>query len=152
MTVETVSKTTQPSVTRIFDDNIGRVWKMWADPALVKKWHGFTGYTAPVIEMDFRIGGKYLTCMRSPNGVESWSAGVYREIIPSSLLVFTHAKGKAVPESHYGPIENISSEEVVMVTFEGLGGRTRMTLRHGAGPQAWNQSLDKFSAALMELE
>ncbi len=150
MIIDTASKATQPVVTRIFHANIGRVWKMWTDPTLVKRWHGFTGYTAPVIEIDFRIGGKYLTCMRSPNGVESWSAGVYREIVPSTRLVFTHAKGKAVPQSHYGPIEKIPSEEVVTVTFEGFDDRTMMTLRHGAGPQAWNQSLDKLSAALMK--
>src|SRR5438093_2639823 len=72
---------------------------------------------------------------------------------------FAQAKGNIVPASHYGMPAGIPLELVVTVTFEDLGGKTRMTLRHAGFPvglhrdmagQGWSESFEKLAASLME--
>ena len=41
--------------------------------------------------MDIRPGGAYRLCMRSPEGVDHWKRGVYREIVAPERIVFTFA-------------------------------------------------------------
>ena len=150
-------------IARTFDAPRERVWKAWTDPEQAKRWWGPTGFTAPFIKIDFRVGGKYLFCMRSPDGKDYWSTGTYREIVPKQKFVatdsFADAKGNIVPASHYGMPAEIPLELVVTVTFEDLGGKTRMTLRHAGFPvgphrdmagQGWSESFEKLAASLTE--
>src|SRR5437773_7933520 len=69
-------------IVRVFDAPRERVWKAWTDPDRVKSWWGPRSFTAPFAKIDLRVGGKYLYCMRSPDGKDYWSTGVYREIVP----------------------------------------------------------------------
>jgi uncharacterized protein YndB with AHSA1/START domain len=102
--------------------------------------------------------------MQSPefnDGRPIWSTGVYREIVPLERIVttdsFADADGNVVPATHYGMAEDFPLEMLVTVTFEDLGGKTKMTLRHeglpagemleGAGT-GWNESFDKLAEAL----
>ena len=55
-------------VTRIFDAPVELVWKAWTEPERVMRWWGPKGYTSPAASIDFRVGGKYLWAMRSPEG------------------------------------------------------------------------------------
>ncbi|WP_052759761.1 SRPBCC family protein [Paenibacillus sp. DMB20] len=78
-------------ITREYDYPLELVWKAWTDPTLVMKWWGPTNYTSPRCEIDFREGGKYVFCMRTPitqGGIESYSAGVYKKIVPMERLEF----------------------------------------------------------------
>jgi uncharacterized protein YndB with AHSA1/START domain len=99
--------------------------------------------------------------MRSPEGREFWSTGVYREIVEPTHLVYTDSfadeKGNVVPASHYGMEGDWPLELLVTVTFEEVGGKTRMTLRHAGIPAGkmkelceigWNESFDKLSEYL----
>ena len=103
----------------------------------------------------------YLFCMRSPEGQDFWSTGVYREIIPLEKIVctdsFADENGNVVPASHYGMGEDFPLEMQVTVTFEEQDGKTKMTLRHEGLPpgtmrdmtdQGWNQSFDKLAEAI----
>jgi uncharacterized protein YndB with AHSA1/START domain len=149
-------------ITRLFDAPRELVWKAWTDPAHVKRWWGPKTYTAPVFKMDFREGGTYLYCMRSPEGKDYWGTGVYREIVPGRRIVctdsFADERGNPVPASHYGMAGDWPAELVVTVTFEELEhGRTKLTLRHVGIPAGqmseltavgWNESLDKLSENL----
>lgn len=79
-------------ITREYDYPVELVWKAWTDPTLVMKWWGPTNYTSPRCEIDLREGGKYVFCMRAPDthgGLESYSAGVYKKIVPMERLEFT---------------------------------------------------------------
>jgi uncharacterized protein YndB with AHSA1/START domain len=148
-------------LTRVFDAPRERVWKAWTNPEEFKRWWGPKVFTAPVSKMDLRVGGKYLSCMRSPDGKDYWSTGVYREIVPMSKLIFTDSfadeKGNVVPASYYGMPGDLPLEFLVTVTFEEVGGKTKMTLRHGGFPtgpqramagQGWNESFDKLAAVV----
>jgi len=157
------AKASELVIARTFDAPRERVWKAWTDPEQAKRWWGPKGFTAPFIKIDFRVGGKYLFCMRSPEGKDYWSTGVYREIVPPEKFVatdsFADPKGKVVPASYYGMDADFPLELLWTVTLEDLGGKTKMTLRHSgfpAGPartgaeQGWGESFEKLAASLTE--
>ena len=157
-----VAKNTEELViTRIFDAPRELVWKAWKDPELMKRWWGPKNFTAPVIKIDFRVGGKYLYCMRSPEGQDFWSTGVYREIVEPERIVyidsFADENGTKVPPSHYGISGDWPAEFLVTVTFEEHEGKTKMTLSHAGIPAGqmsdmaqagWNESFDKLAQSL----
>jgi uncharacterized protein YndB with AHSA1/START domain len=145
------------TITRIFDVPRELLWKAWTDPGLFMRWWGPKNFTSPVSRMDLRVGGSYLNCMRSPEGQEYWSTGVYREIVPAERMVLTDSfsdeKGNVVPASHYGMAGEWPLELLVTVTFEETGGKTKMILRHEGVPAGimreqteagWNESFDKL--------
>jgi uncharacterized protein YndB with AHSA1/START domain len=125
------------------------------------RWWGPKDFTSPVCKIDLRVGGKYLYCMRSPEGQEFWSTGVYREIVPPERLVVTDSfadkDGNVVPASDYGLGDDFPLELQVTVTFEEHQGKTKMTLHHSGIPAGeiremteagWNQSFDKLGESL----
>jgi uncharacterized protein YndB with AHSA1/START domain len=148
-------------ITRVFNAPRELVWKAWTEPEHLMRWWGPKGYTAPACRIDLRVGGKYHFCMRSPEGKNYWSTGIYREIIEPERIVctdsFADEHGNPVPASHYGMPGDWPDELLVTVTFEDDEGKTRMTLRQvgipagemkemaGAG---WNESFDKLAATL----
>ena len=146
------------TITRIFDAPREKVWKAWTAPEEVKKWWGPKNFTAPVSKIDLRVGGKYLSCMRGPDGKDYWSTGVYRELVPMERIVVTDSfadeKGNVVPASHYGMTGDFPLELLVTVTFEQLGNKTKMVLRHEGIPSGmmreltetgWSESFDKLA-------
>jgi uncharacterized protein YndB with AHSA1/START domain len=148
-------------IIRIFDAPRELVWRAWTDPEHFKRWWGPKTFTCPACEIDFRIGGKYLNCMRSPDGKDYWTTGVYREIVPLEKIVYTDSfadeKGNTVPASYYGMPGVWLEESVVTITFEEYEGKTKMTLRHTGIPSGqlsndtmlgWNESFDKFAESL----
>jgi uncharacterized protein YndB with AHSA1/START domain len=149
------------TITRIFDAPREQVWKAWTKPEQVKRWWGPKVFTAPFIEIDLRVGGRYLYAMRSPEGKDFWSTGVYREIVPLERIVatdsFADEKGNIVPASRYGMAADWPRELLVTVTFDEQDGRTKLTLRHAGIPPGemrdlakagWNESLDKLAESL----
>ncbi|MGI0009846.1 MAG: SRPBCC family protein [Nitrosopumilaceae archaeon] len=147
-------------ITRIFDAPRELVWKAWTDPEHMKRWWGPKDFTAPFCKIDFHVGGVYLFCMQSPDGMNYWSTGIYREIIPLEKIVMTNSfadeKGNIVPATHYGMDGDIPLEMLVTVTFEEGDGRTKMTMRHVGIPAGiirdsnvgWNTSFDKLAESL----
>ncbi len=148
------------TITRLIDAPVALVFKAWSDPALVMKWWGPGGFTAPTIKIDFRVGGKYLFCMRSPDGQDFWSTGMFKEIVPMQRIVWTDsfadAKGNIVPAAQYGIPGDFPEETEVTILFEAVGNRTKLTLQHAGLPNqmsemtlsGWTESLVKFDAAV----
>lgn len=156
-------------ISRTFDAPRERVWKAWTDPEQVVKWWGPRTFTIPVCKMDFRVGGRVFSCMRSDQGPEIWQkgiycTGVYKEIVPMEKIVctdcFADEHGNVVPASYYGMEGDFSLEMLVTVTFEVYqGNKTKITLRHSGLPagehlegvdQGWNESFDKLAERLCE--
>lgn len=150
-------------ITRVFDAPRKRVWKAWTEPESMMRWWGPKGFTCPVCRIDLRVGGAYLNCMRSPEGQDYWSTGVFREIVPPERLVYTDSfadeKGRVVPATHYGMTAAYPLEMLVTVTFEELEGKTKFTLQHAGLPPedlddcraGWSQSFDKLAEVLAQL-
>ncbi|MCL4501220.1 MAG: SRPBCC domain-containing protein [Deltaproteobacteria bacterium] len=152
---------TELVIERIFEAPRERVWQSWTTPELVKRWWGPKDFTGPYADIDLRVGGKYLFCMRSPDGKDFWSGGVYRAIAPLEKIVvtdhFTDEKGNIVPAAQYGLAGDWPLELMVTVTFEEQDGKTKMTLHHlgipagenlAAAREGWSQSFDKLAEIL----
>lgn len=148
-------------ISRTFDAPREVVWRAWTEPERIMRWWGPKGFTAPVCTIDLRVGGRYLNCMRSPEGQDFWSTGEYREIVPPKRLVcsdsFADEQGNVVPATHYGMGPDFPLELQVTVTLEEDQGTTLMTLRHVGLPAGemsemcktgWNESFDKLADSL----
>ncbi len=149
------------TITRTFNAPPERVWKEWTNPDLYTCWWGPKDYSAPYAKIDLRVGGKYLSSMRGPDGKEFWSTGTYKEIVEPNRIVMTDSfadeHGHIVPASYYGMGSDIPLELEVEVTLEDLGGKTRLILEHCGLPegeiveltrQGWNESFDKLDDCL----
>jgi uncharacterized protein YndB with AHSA1/START domain len=127
-----LKETERMVVTRVFDAPRELVWKAWTDPKYVKQWWGPKGCTAPFCEIDFRVGGKFLFCMRMPDGQEGWNGGEYHEIVPHEKIVssmyFADSKGNKLDPAELG-IEHEAIEGAHdVILFEDLGnGQTKLT-------------------------
>jgi len=154
-------------ITRTFEAPRELVWRAWTDPVIMRQYWGPKGFTSPACEIDLRVGGKYLACMRSPDGMDYWSTGTYREIVPLERIVatdsFADPEGNIVPASYYGMSGDWPVEMLVTVTFEGQGNTTKLTLRHSGIEgftekdmqdmrQGWDETLDKLEGVLEELK
>ena len=154
-------KTQELVITRTFDAPRKLVWQAWTETGRLVRWWGPKGFTAPVCTIDFRVGGKYLNCMRSPEGQDFWSTGVYREIVAPERIVFSDSfadeAGNVVSAAHYGMDPDFPLELQITVTLAEDAGKTRMTLRHVGIPPGtmremceagWNESFDKLADSL----
>ena len=165
MTKNTVNEIERMVVTRIFDAPRELVWKAWTDPQYVMQWWGPKGFTAPVCKIDFRVGGKFLCCMRSPDGQEGWNGGEYHEIVPHEKVVysmyFADSNGYKVDPAELG-IEHEAIEDARdVVIFEDYGnGQTKVTLignetiedaKNSGQLEGWNEVLDKVAAVVAGL-
>ena len=152
-------------VTRIFDAPRELVWKAWTDPNYVMQWWGPKGWTAPVCKIDFRVGGRFLCCMRGPDGTEGWNGGEYFEIVMHEKIVysmyFADADGNKIDPAQYGIEHEALDDAHDVVTFEEFGdGQTKVTLignesmesaKNSGQLEGWNQTLDKVAAVVAGL-
>ena len=140
-------------LTRVFDAPRRLVFEAWTEPEHLERWQGAPrGFTVTAHEVDLRPGGPYRVCMRSPEGVDHWLQGVYREIVEPERLVFTHAWLDA--EGKPG------NETLVTITLTERGGKTELTLHQTAfesvesrdGHRAgWTSTFDRLAEYLANL-
>jgi uncharacterized protein YndB with AHSA1/START domain len=115
--------------------------------------------------MDFRVGGKFLCCMRAPDGKDYWNGGEYHEIVLHQRIVFSlyfsDSKGNKVDPEHYGIEHEAIDDAHDVVTFEDFGnGQTKLTYignesmedaRNSGQVEGWKQTLDKFAEVVAGL-
>jgi uncharacterized protein YndB with AHSA1/START domain len=133
-------------VSRMIDAPRALVFAAWTDPRQVPRWWGPKGYVTTFSEMDIRQGGAYRLCMRSPEGVDRWKRGVYREIVAPERIVFTFAWEDSV--------DLPGNELLTIVTFEEFGAKTRLTLKQhlfetvesrDSHETGWTSCLERFA-------
>ncbi|HTZ72277.1 MAG TPA: SRPBCC domain-containing protein [Candidatus Aquilonibacter sp.] len=165
MTKSTVNEKERMVITRVFDAPRALVWEAWTNPKYVMQWWGPNGFTAPACEMDFRVGGKFRCCMRTPDGQEFWNGGEYHEIVLHEKIVysmyFSDSKGNKVEPEHYGIEHEAIDDAHDVVIFEDFGnGQTKVTLignepmesaKDSGQLEGWNQQLDKLAAVVAGL-
>ena len=152
-------------LTRVFDAPIDAVWKAWTDPQQVMRWWGPTGFTSPSCKIDFRVGGKFLFCMRAPKdfqgGQDFYTAGVYKKIVPLKLIEFTQAladkDGNRVDPATMGMPPDFPREIPSALAFKRVGNKTELTaIEYGwtvgqmrdMSEAGLSQCLDKLAAML----
>ncbi|WP_264714530.1 SRPBCC family protein [Limobrevibacterium gyesilva] len=143
-------------ISRTFAAPRALVFKAWSSAEHMKRWFSPEGYTVPAAEIDFRPGGVCAICMRSPEGQDIWSKGVYIEISPPDRLVFT--SGVAIGDSPKFTARTT-------VTFEDDGAGTRMTVHQAydihdesflaavaGAPEGWRTTLDKLEQEVARIQ
>lgn len=160
METKTEKGTKAVTIKRTFDLPITTVWQAFTDSEKMKSWWGPAGFTCPSSTIDLKPGGKYLHCMRSPEGQDFWSTGIYKEIIPYQKLVctdsFSDEKGNIISASELGMPGEWPRELLVTVTFKETNGKTEIDILQESIPvemfddciTGWQQSLDKIEKKL----
>lgn len=105
--------------TRVFDAPRELVFAAWTDPKHLVQWWGPTGFTTTVRSIEVRPGGIWRFVMHGPDGRDYENRIVYDEIVKPERLVYSHGGGEEVEPVQFR----------VTVTFEDLGGKTRLTMR-----------------------
>jgi uncharacterized protein YndB with AHSA1/START domain len=132
-------------ITRIFDAPREIVFDAWSKAEHLVHWFGPTDFTLPSCTLDFRVGGSYRFCMRSPDGEDHWVWGEYREIDPPERIVMTWNREDVTGK--------IWSRTLAEFTFIELDNKTSFTLKQGlfeTGPFCeehgfgWGQALDRL--------
>ena len=160
-----VSEVERMVVTRVFDAPRELVWKAWTDPKYVMQWWGPKGFSCPACQMDVRVGGKTLLCMKTPDGYEGWNAIEYHEIVLHEKIVssmyFSDSEGNKIDPADLGVEQGAIDGAYDVTLFEDLGnGRTKLTII-GNEPMAsakdsgqwegWNETLEKVAAVVAGL-
>jgi len=141
---------------RVFDLPVNKVWRALTEAEEFKKWWGPRGFTCPSSAIEARAGGKYLNCMRGPDGKEYWSTGVVKEFKPGKKLVisdsFSDKNGNIKSASDYGMPGDWPRELTITFELEEADGATKLKLLHEGIPEemhadcvkGWNESFDKL--------
>jgi uncharacterized protein YndB with AHSA1/START domain len=166
MTKNTVNEIERMVVTRIFDAPRELVWKAWTEAKYVMQWWGPKGFTATVSQMDFRVGGNLLLCMKAPDGQEcGWNLVEYHEIVPYekivSLMHFSDSKGNKIEPAQLGIEQGAIDGAYDVTLFEDLGnGQTKLThtgnetlesAKNSGQLEGWIEILDKVAAVVTTL-
>jgi uncharacterized protein YndB with AHSA1/START domain len=123
-----------------------KVWRAWTEAAALRQWFGQAESPGWIGELDVRAGGTLRLVLRDPEGIYHDIRGVYREVAPYRLLVFTWNLHDAPPEA----------ASVVSVVLSPVPGGTELefTLDPVFDPRAadgWRGALKRLEAFLPTL-
>jgi uncharacterized protein YndB with AHSA1/START domain len=110
---------------REFDAPRDLVFAAFTDPKHLAQWWGPDGFTTTTSAFEFRVGGTWRFVMHGPDGRDYQNRVTYDEIVPGERIVYRHGGGDDVEPVRFK----------TTVTFEDLGGKTRITWR-GQFPSA----------------
>ena len=137
---------------RTFDAPHDLVWRAWSNPEILVLWMGPVEWPAVSATNDFRVGGAWRICLRSPTtGENLWQGGVYTEIDAPRRLAFTfkwddsHEDGPPVDTQVTVDLsETLDGQTIMDFTHEGLKSEQSLTgHRHG-----WTSTADRLEAWL----
>jgi uncharacterized protein YndB with AHSA1/START domain len=105
--------------TREFDAPRDLVYAVFTDPKHLAQWWGPNGFTTTTLSFDMRPGGVWRFVMHGPDGRDYQNRITYEEVVPPRRIVYRHGDGEDV--------EPVQFRQTI--TFEDLGGRTRIIWR-----------------------
>jgi uncharacterized protein YndB with AHSA1/START domain len=135
---------------RVFEAPRALVFEACSKKEHMDRWMCPNGLTIPESGGEFRVGGKWHSNMRSPDGEAFNMIGTYEKIVTNELIVTSHAwlDDDGNPE-HWSTLS---------LRFEDAGaGQTRLTLEHtnlrtvesrNNHVGGWTMCLDKLGALL----
>ena len=104
---------------RVIDAPRELVWSVWTDPKHLAQWWGPDGFRTTTSAFDFKAGGVWRFVMHGPDGRDYENRITFDEIVKPEWLRYHHGGGDDVE-----PVQFRTT-----VTFEDLGGKTRVTLK-----------------------
>lgn len=146
-------------VEKMIQAPVAEVFYACSEADMVKQWWGPEAFSSPVVKMDFKVGGKYLSCMKSDDGkMEIWAVGQFLEIIPNRRIVSSehpsNSEGVEISarDAEDGPFAD-EGDSYITIEFENKNqSETKLTLSHEGLPArmhdnciaGWSSSLDKL--------
>jgi uncharacterized protein YndB with AHSA1/START domain len=143
-------------ISRMFPAARELVFQAWSSADHLKHWFCPAGFTVPEANVQFRVGGAFEICMRSPEGQDYWTKGHYAEIVPHSRLV--------IDMNAVGEQDQKLFRAYTVVTFTDTHGCTRLEVTQtytllepsaawmiGGASHGWSQTLDRLQAHLQRL-
>jgi uncharacterized protein YndB with AHSA1/START domain len=121
-----------------------RVFTAFAEPETLAAWWGPTGFTAPAIEIDLRVGGSYRIAMQPPEGDVFHLSGEFVAVDPPSRLAYTFRWEEPTPDDR---------ETVATVSLREVDGSTEVTVEQGVfateerlalHTQGWTEGLERL--------
>ena len=125
------------------------VFQAWSSAEHLRHWFCPAGYTVPDARIEFRVGGAFEICMRSPEGRDHWTRGRYTEIVPDTRLV--------IDMNAVGDRDQPLFRAYTVVNFIDDTGGTRLEVNQTytvfdpaalpmiqGAPQGWSQTLDRL--------
>jgi uncharacterized protein YndB with AHSA1/START domain len=104
-------------MTRVVDAPRALVFDAWTNPKHLPQWLlGPEGWTMPVCEIDFRVGGAWRMVWDRTGGTEMTLVGKYLEIVAPERVVTAESWGPEWPQT------------INRVAFTEAGGQTTITL------------------------
>lgn len=70
------------TVKRVFAAGLELVWAAWTTPEILDRWWAPKPYINQTKSMEFRVGGRWLYSMVSPEGARHWCRADYKAIVP----------------------------------------------------------------------
>jgi uncharacterized protein YndB with AHSA1/START domain len=109
--------------TREYDAPRALVFSAFTDPKHLAQWWGPNGFTTTTLSFDMRPGGVWRFVMHGPDGRDYQNRITYEEIVPPERIVYRHDGGDGGGDD----VEPVQFRQTI--TFEDLGGRTRIVWR-----------------------
>ena len=104
---------------RVFDAPRALVFAAFTDPKHLAQWWGPDGFTTTTSAFDMRPGGVWRFVMHGPDGRDYENRITFDEIVKPERIAYHHGGGDDVEPVQFNTV----------VTFEDLGGKTRLTWR-----------------------
>ena len=105
------------------DAPVERVWHLWEDPRKLERWWGPPTWPATFEQYDFEVGGRSAYYMTGPEGEKSRGWWRITGLEAPTRLEFDDG----FADDNGEPVTNMDAYHGV-VTFDALGGKTRMTI------------------------
>jgi uncharacterized protein YndB with AHSA1/START domain len=139
-------------MTRVIHAPRQRVFSAMTEPDVLAKWWGPSGFTAPSVELDRRVGGGYRIAMQPPDGELFYLSGEFREIDPPARLAYTFRWEDPDPDDR---------ETLVTLALGDLGESTEVAFTQGVfatearralHEQGWTESFVRLQELMAEGE
>jgi uncharacterized protein YndB with AHSA1/START domain len=127
------------------------VFKACTDPDELAKWWGPRGFTAPNVEIDLRVGGRYRIAMQPPDGELFYLSGEFLEVDAPVRLAYTFRWEDPDPDDQ---------ETVVTLSFADLSDSTELVFtqksfateaRRALHEDGWSDSLERLQELMSSL-
>jgi uncharacterized protein YndB with AHSA1/START domain len=120
------------------------------EPDELAKWWGPSGFIAPSVEVDLRVGGSYRIAMQPPDRDLFHLSGEFREVDPPARLAYTFRWEDPDPDDR---------ETLVTLSLRDLGESTELVFtqrafatdaRHALHEQGWTDGLDRLEELMSQ--
>jgi uncharacterized protein YndB with AHSA1/START domain len=110
---------------RVFNASPELVFNAYSEPEHLNRWWGPKGWRTSTFQLDFRPGGVWHFCMRSPDGQMTPCAKfVYKEIIVPERIVYT----ESFVDEEGNPVGDLP-DRLITVMFVSHGDKTKLVMR-----------------------